>query len=389
MRIIYFSHTFFSDCDFPLISELEKQGHDVFAYYHLSSWELNAGLVEISHQPSRDGIIPASEYKEMRVYKDFVNLDHIFFINNPHSRRFHLQKRLVWLKMFRHMKKCHADVVQITWQLQGWETLLFKLGIPVVMTVHDPFQHSSRFTKKTEELRINSFSRSQKLILLNHEMKSAFERHYKIPAYKIAVSKLGEYSHIRLFKADICKFTEKPFVLFFGFISRYKGIKYLVEAMDSLHDAYPNIGLVIIGRGNIDFDLSQYEKRGYLKFINRFATSEELATLLQQCMFAVCPYTDATQSGVVQTAFSAGCPLIVTNVGNLPKAVTDNVNGLVVNPSDSADLARAMESLFKNPNRLVDFRHNIEDSWQKSMSWEPIAQDYIQVYNDALKERKC
>ena len=80
MRIIYYSHTFFSDCDFPLIRELERMGHDVFTFYHLSKWELNAGLVEIKNQPIEDEVIKASKIREMQVYRDFVNLDHVFFL---------------------------------------------------------------------------------------------------------------------------------------------------------------------------------------------------------------------------------------------------------------------------------------------------------------------
>lgn len=384
MRIIYFSHTFFSDCDFPLIRELEKKGHDVFAYYHLAPWELNAGLIEISKQPSKDGIICATEFEEMKSYKDYVNLKHIFFINNPHYRRFHYQKYLIWFKLYLHLKKNAADVVQITYHLRGYENLLFKLGIPVVMTVHDPFQHSSRYSVEAETCRIKCFTKSKKLILLNRKMKDDFINYYHIPSNKIVFSKLGEYSHIRLFETEKCYFTKNKFVLFFGYITKYKGVRFLVEAMDNLHKSYPNIDLIIIGKGILDFDVSKYNKGGYIKIINRFATVKELSNLLKNCMFTVCPYTDATQSGVVQTAFSAGCPLIVTNVGNLPQAVTNNVNGLVVRHSDATDLAKAMKLLFDNPEKLDMFRQNINEQWRKRMSWDSIALDYINAYNEII-----
>lgn len=388
MRIIYYSHTFFSDCDFPLIRELECLGHEVFVYYHLSHWELNAGLIEIPKQPSCDSIICAANIKSLQQYKGFVNLNHVFFISNSHCRRFHPQKYLVWFKMFLHMRRLNADVVQITYHLQGMEKLIFHLDIPVVMTVHDPFLHSSKYSEKIERYRIQTFSKSSRLILLNNEMKDDFINHYKISHTKVSVSKLGEYSHIRLLESEKCPFTDNPFILFFGYISKYKGVRFLVEAMERIHGKYPNIDLVIVGRGKLDFDISQYEKNGYLKFINRFATVKELASLLQNCMFAVCPYTDATQSGVVQTAFSAGCPLIVTNVGNLPRAVTNEENGLVVEPSNSVDLADAMDRLLQNPKQLDFFRENIKEVWQKNMSWNTIAQDYLNTYNEILKTQK-
>lgn len=384
MKIIYYSHTFFSDCDFPLIQELEKQGCEVYAYYHLSPWELNAGLIEISSQPPMDGVICARNIEEMKQYKDYVNLDHIFFINNPHYRWFHYQKYFLWFEVYRHMAKIKADLIQITYHLSGAENFLFKFGVPVIMTVHDPFQHSSRFTKREERERNRCFLRSQKLILLNGEMKNDFINHYHVPSNKVIVSRLGEYSHIRLFQLKTCDFTEKPFILFFGYISKYKGVEYLVDAMKILHQSYSDIELIIIGKGEYYFDISQYKNDEYIRFINRFATVKELSSLLSHCLFAVCPYIDATQSGVVQTAFSAGCPLIVTNVGNLSKAVTNNVNGLVVPPKDFMKLAEAMKILLDKPELLNSFRRNINNEWRKNMSWNGIASDYISVYKELL-----
>lgn len=387
MRIIYYSHTFFSDCDFPLIRELEKMGHDVFTFYHLSNWELNAGLVEIKTQPIGDEIIKASKIREMQVYREFVNLDHVFFVNNPHYRRFHYQKRLVWIKMFLKMKSIKSDIIQVTYQLSGWERILYLLKRPVVMTVHDPFMHSGRLNQKAEKARISTFCHSDKLILLNKDMQSDFEKYYKIPKGVIHTSKLGEYSHIRMIRAENPNLVEKPFVLFFGYISAYKGLIYLLKAMEQVHKKNPEVSLLIIGRGKIDFDYSPYEGKDYIRFVNRFASVSELSYLLQHCLFAVCPYTDATQSGVVQTAFSAGCPLVVSNVGNLPKAVTNNVNGMVVRPCDSDDLANTMNYLLDNPQILEKFKANIQDIWQKTMSWEGIAKDYINVYNEIINKK--
>lgn len=81
------------------------------------------------------------------------------------------------------------------------------------------------------------------------------------------------------------------------------------------------MNLVIAGGGQIYFDFKPYENLNYIKLINEYIPISSLSGLLQNALFAVCPYKDATQSGVVQMAFSANVPLIVTNVGDLPNAV--------------------------------------------------------------------
>ena len=98
----------------------------------------------------------------------------------------------------------------------------------------------------------------------------------------------------------------------------------------------------------------------------------------------MCPYTDATQSGVVQTAFSLNVPTIVTDVGALPKAVTDGVTGLVVPPCDVMALATKMLYLIDNPEVLNEMRSNINDKWKTNMDWHSIGETYQNFYNKLL-----
>jgi len=61
----------------------------------------------------------------------------------------------------------------------------------------------------------------------------------------------------------------------------------------------------------------------------------------------VLPYLSATQSAIVQTAFSFERPVIVTSVGGLPDVVADGVTGYVVPPQSPDTLAAAMERFFR------------------------------------------
>lgn len=385
MKIIYFSHTFFSDCDFPLIQELEKKGHEVISYYHLAPYETHAGLVEINTHPATDGIIPASKFNDMQIYKNFVNLDNVFFINNPHCRRFHISRYSLWMKLYLHIKRQKAEMLQLTYPLNGWEKILYSLNMPKILTVHDPFMHSGRYTDKAEKDRIEAFRKSDRLILLNEVQKNDFMSHYDIATFKIAISHLGEYCHINYVEDQGDLFTSKPFVLFFGLISEYKGIDILMESMICVHRQFPDIDLVVIGRGKLYFDYSKYVDLDYIKFINRFATVQELSNLLRRCLFVVCPYKDATQSGVVQTAFSAEAPVVATNVGNFSKVISNGLTGLIVPPNDVKALSDAICSLLSDRKKLNDLRNNIGKIWRPMMSWEKIANDYLRVYSEVLK----
>jgi glycosyltransferase involved in cell wall biosynthesis len=73
-------------------------------------------------------------------------------------------------------------------------------------------------------------------------------------------------------------------------------------------------------------------------------------------------------------------PIVVTNVGALADAVQHNKTGIVVKPCDVNDLANGIMELHSDKKKLNAMRDNIREEWMKSMSWEPIADDYLKCY---------
>jgi glycosyltransferase involved in cell wall biosynthesis len=224
-----------------------------------------------------------------------------------------------------------------------------------------------------------AFKNISKLVLLNNRQSSSFASYYHVPDNHIFINKLGMYSAI-LHVEPIPFPTERPFILFFGQIVKYKGVEYLLEAMKMVHSHYPELMLVIAGSGKFYFDVEPYKKLDYVKIINHYIGIRELAGMLRVCEFSVCPYKDATQSGVIQTAFTLGVPMVVTDVGALADAVTHNKTGIVVRPCDTNELANGIMCLHSDEEKRNTMRKNIQEEWMKDMSWEPIAHDYLKCY---------
>ena len=86
---------------------------------------------------------------------------------------------------------------------------------------------------------------------------------------------------------------------------------------------------------------------------NRYIPDRELSRLMQRASFVVVPYTSASQSGVVATAYAFGKPVISTSVGGLREMVVPGRTGLLVPGNDAISLARAMEILATKPQRLA------------------------------------
>ena len=381
MKVIYYSKPFFADCDFPLIKEMQTKGINVRYYMPIGYNFTSSSILETNKPIRKWGIYKASKIKEMEKYKDCLDLDKLYLICGR-NRKWWPMSWLLWISLYIHILLFRADIIHITWQLHGLEKFLFYLPFvsKKIMTVHDPLQHSGTINEEGEEKkRVRTFKSIDTFILLNNQQVDVFSKTYNIPNNKILVSKLGVYDSIKYLKIEQ-KSIEKPDIMFFGQILPYTGIEYLLDAMLEVNKVCKNVSCIIAGGGHIYFDISKYADKDFIKIENRYFGISELAGLVSNSLFVVCPYKDATQSGVVQTAFALGVPIIATNVGALPDMIKDNVYGKIIPPCDVESLASVMIDLIQNTEKLNLFKNNIKSQWLSSMSWKPIVENYVNVY---------
>lgn len=160
---------------------------------------------------------------------------------------------------------------------------------------------------------------------------------------------------------------------FFGMVRRYKGVDLLIEAIART----PNIRLII--QGEFWEPIADYE--GLAKRLGvsdrvelrpGFATTEQIERLLGEIDALVLPYTSATTSQQPRISFLRGVPVIVTRVGNLSAAVTDGVDGLVVERPDANSLSNALKRCYSRDNWKMLRRHVVpptsETDWTAYLS---------------------
>lgn len=382
MKVIYYSKTFFSDCDFPLIKELRTSGVDVKYYLSIPKNFRAESVLEFDEKFGRFGFYKASKLHCFDKYSDCIDLDNLYIIAPYINRVFFLPGCFVWLYAIIHMILSRPDIIHITYHLMGFESLLLKFPIAKkkVMTVHDPFLHSGMKNSDIhEKQRKVCFKWADNLILLNKQQSEDFCDFYNISRNKIAFTRLGPYNSISKVKTNEINVI-KPYIIYFGLISPYKGVEYLLEAMLKVHEVCPQLRLIIAGSGNLYFDEKDYKKLDFIEWRHRYIGISELIELVKNSEFSVCPYKDATQSGVIQTAYTLGCPVIATNVGALPEAVEVGKTGLLVPPCDVDALAESIETLFQNQNLLKSMKEYIKKMMCNNDSWKQIVYDYLNIY---------
>jgi D-inositol-3-phosphate glycosyltransferase len=173
------------------------------------------------------------------------------------------------------------------------------------------------------------------------------------------------------------------YILFFGFIRKYKGLDLLIEAFSN--EQLRKRGLKLIIAGEFYEDDKPYRdlvKNSDLEndiiFFDRFIKDDEVSTFFSAADLVVQPYKSATQSGVTQIAYHFGKPMLVTDVGGLREIVPDGRCGYVVNP-DPDSIFRAISDYFGN-NRREEFTGNVIVEKEK-YSWSKMTASIREVYN--------
>ncbi|MCJ8152383.1 glycosyltransferase family 4 protein [Chryseobacterium sp. SSA4.19] len=375
MKIAFLS-AFALDANASLINALSKKC-DVYFFIE-ALYEINNFL---DKEKLKKTITSGTEVEDLQRFRDFISLDKTYVIKGTRNVDI-LRKLYISYKINRYIKKINPDVIIIDNYMLTYfvSTLMFRKKM--LMIVHDPFLHSGENYVVDRYLRNIHFSLIKHKILLNKNQQNDFIRHYHFDPDHIHTSFLSIYDFLRYHQSDKQVVSSEFNILFFGRISPYKGIRFLLDAFTYLlaTGKYPDISLTIAGSGSFDFDIEIYRQYPEIKILNEYIYPEKLANLISQSSVVVCPYIDATQSGVIMSAFAFKKPVIATNVGGLPEMVEDQKTGLIIKPQDSQAIVNAVSTLYDDRNLLEEMSHNIEKTYfSGEKSWEASAEQFLRA----------
>lgn len=173
----------------------------------------------------------------------------------------------------------------------------------------------------------------------------------------------------------------EKYILFFGFIRKYKGLDLLLDAMKDERIKQAGIKLIVAGEfyGDGDSYIQQIQNNGIsdsVKLFTEFIPNDEIKYYFSATDLVVQPYRTATQSGITQVAYHFEKPMVVTNVGGLAEVVPDGKVGFVTAP-DPTEIATAIIRFFQ-PNSLPNLQQNIAAEKQK-YSWDTLLTNLLGI----------
>lgn len=306
----------------------------------------------------------------------------------------HRMTHLAWvqnpLNIWRFVRAFKPDVIHL--QETPADYLMAALpilqGYPLVLTVHDHKPHTgadSREQRRKQCYRQYLRRRADQIIVHGQDLRRDWEAVEPEIGARLRVVPHGVLG--KLPEAHEQRHCDKV-VLFFGRIEAYKGLRYLLDAMDILRARKAGVKLVIAGKGS---DLASHIDRigaqPDIVLMNCFVPANEIEPLFFKAHVVVMPYTDATQSGVAALAIGCGRPVISTDVGSVPEMVRDSYNGLLVAPRDAGQLANAIERLVSDQVLTDQMSANATSLALGEFSWSHVSDKSVEVYERAIESR--
>lgn len=183
------------------------------------------------------------------------------------------------------------------------------------------------------------------------------------------------------------KTQDDGYALYFGRLSREKGILNLINAFKKLDNGL----LYIAGEGpekeTIEKIIKDNKLEKRVKLLG-FLNKKQMTEATRKCKFVVVPsiwYENCPYS-VLET-LAIGKPVIGSNMGGIPELVEDNKNGFIYQYDDINELSNKMKLLFED-NKLVDkFSKESKKLAKEKYSRDEYYKDIIDIYKKVLNNK--
>ena len=174
-------------------------------------------------------------------------------------------------------------------------------------------------------------------------------------------------------------------VLFLGRLGHRKGSYDLLEAVARIAARRPDVRLLLGGDGEIDEVRARAAELGIADKVDLLGwiRGQDKERLLGTAVLYVLPsYNEGLPVSVLE-AMAAGLPILSTPVGGIPEAVTDGVEGFLVEPGDVSALADRLDRLLGDAQLARTMgqaaRHKVEVAFSANAVVPQIEAMYVEM----------
>ncbi len=308
-----------------------------------------------------------------------------------------LQLPLLCLRFTRYLRKHRIDVVFCTMD-HLWNACMTGVirssGAAYLLTVHDATRHPGEDQGWRRWLLRRDIDASDSALVLTRSVGESLRDKYRYPADHVFLSAHGHFGGGNAEVEPRRLPTDRPArLLFFGRILEYKGLDLMLEALPLLRREFPTLQLEVWGTGDLAPYRAALDAVGDVRVENRWIEEAEISGIFATTDLGVLPYREASQSGVVVTAFAVGMPCVATPIPGLCEQIDDGVTGVISAGFGPAEFAEAVARVLRDPAFYARLSQNCITAARTTLSWETIGQSVADALHGAYakgkRERAC
>ncbi len=187
-----------------------------------------------------------------------------------------------------------------------------------------------------------------------------------------------------------------PYILCLSRIDTNKGHDFLLHAFDLVRRAVPAVHLVIAGgspqpeareRGVLEMMDAIIDQKGLRSLVRHIAghvDRQTLAAYYRGATLFVLPSLFEPFGMTALEAMACNTPVVASRLGGIRSVIESGVNGLLVDPSDTEELAAAMIHLLSEPHFAGRIGSAGRETVRERFSWEAIARRHLELYDSYL-----
>jgi UDP-glucose:(heptosyl)LPS alpha-1,3-glucosyltransferase len=233
--------------------------------------------------------------------------------------------------------------------------------------------------------------RYRRIVAISERVRSQLKEHYHVADEQIVTIPNGinlsrfDPANARLRSEARSSFgipEDVPLVLFVGSQFRLKGLEFAIRGLAEMKTRA--FLLVVGGDNNAPFKRLAEQLNISDRVIFAGARSD-LPGIYPAADAFVLPTLYETFALVCLEAMASGLPVLASPVGGIEDYLIDGVNGFHIQ-RDAQDIALRLDQVLNDPTLHARLRENGLATAQ-NYSWEKIAKQYLNLFNEMLAER--
>jgi glycosyltransferase involved in cell wall biosynthesis len=297
--------------------------------------------------------------------------------------------RLMGLLVGRKVELLH---VHMSHRASCWRKLCFlwpaiAMGVPVIIHLHGS-EFAEFFDRecspRRQRLIRSTFDRAARVIVLSE----SWRRWVRGMCGNPQVITLHNPVSVPPATPESAPERQAGSMLFLGRLGRRKGTYDLLDALGQIDGQGNALQLWLCGDGEVEACREAAAKLGIadkVQFLGWVRGDEKEQLLKTASVYVLPSYREGLPMSVLE-AMAAGLPVVSTRIGGIPEAVTDGVEGFLIDAGDTAALTDRLQLLTSAPQQAARMGRAARARVEAEFSAHVIVPRLEAMYADVVRE---